>query len=57
MTDLLSTFWPELALLLRALVLAGIVLGLERGFKRREARLIHQTTTSSHDAPRREKAN
>jgi hypothetical protein len=29
---------PELALLLRALVIAGVVLGLERGFRRRAAR-------------------
>jgi hypothetical protein len=46
---------PELALLLRALVIASIVLGLERGFRRRAERLIHQTNKPSHDAPRREK--
>jgi hypothetical protein len=38
MTDLLATFQAELALLLRALVLTGIVLGLERGFRRRAER-------------------
>jgi hypothetical protein len=55
MSDLLATYQAELALLLRALVIAGVVLGLERGFRRRAERLNHQTDTPSHDAPRREK--
>jgi positive regulator of sigma E activity len=55
MTDLLTAFRPELTVLATALAFTALAFWLERGFRRRAERLIHQTDTSSHDAPRREK--